>query len=273
MARLGRAQPFPPLLGKFRFITGNLYIQTLDETLVLTDTVLRLPGRILTETLVITDTLLKTPGKVLTETLTLTDTLIRITGKVLTETLNLTDTLLKIPGRILSETLTLTDTILKTPGKVLSDTLTLSDVMTSVKSFARVLTETLTLTDIISSTKVFGRVLTETLTLTDSLGEFILDKIWGLGSILNLSANINKPTGVVRDDKGFASSKGEYVIFWDADVIAKPEMLEKMLNALKHHPEASTAEHIAAASQPAGLSAEGCIEAGTQPTAWRFQPR
>ena len=38
---------------------------------------------------------------------------------------------------------------------------------------------------------------------------------------------------------GFDKSKGEYVIFWDADVIAEPQMLEKMLNVLNIHPEAS----------------------------------
>ncbi|PIR74951.1 MAG: hypothetical protein CO030_03790 [Candidatus Magasanikbacteria bacterium CG_4_9_14_0_2_um_filter_42_11] len=42
-------------------------------------------------------------------------------------------------------------------------------------------------------------------------------------------------------NKGFSLSKGEYVIFWDADLIAEPNMLEKMLEALDSHPEASFA--------------------------------
>lgn len=33
-------------------------------------------------------------------------------------------------------------------------------------------------------------------------------------------------------NRGFAASKGEFVIFWDADTTAKPEMLEKMKMAL-----------------------------------------
>ncbi|MEK7680939.1 MAG: glycosyltransferase family A protein [Patescibacteria group bacterium] len=50
----------------------------------------------------------------------------------------------------------------------------------------------------------------------------------------------NQGAAVARN-RGFAESKGEYVIFWDADTIARPDMLEKMLNALQKHPEASYA--------------------------------
>ncbi len=40
-------------------------------------------------------------------------------------------------------------------------------------------------------------------------------------------------------NNGFKESKGEYVIFWDADTLAEPEMIEKMYQALQNHPEAS----------------------------------
>ncbi|OGH71076.1 MAG: hypothetical protein A3C90_04720 [Candidatus Magasanikbacteria bacterium RIFCSPHIGHO2_02_FULL_51_14] len=40
-------------------------------------------------------------------------------------------------------------------------------------------------------------------------------------------------------NRGLAMAKGEYVIFWDADVIGEPKMLEKMYRALQEHPEAS----------------------------------
>lgn len=40
---------------------------------------------------------------------------------------------------------------------------------------------------------------------------------------------------------GFSKSKGEYVIFWDADTIAEPDALEKMLTALEKNPQASYA--------------------------------
>ncbi len=42
-------------------------------------------------------------------------------------------------------------------------------------------------------------------------------------------------------NKGLQAAKGEYVIFWDADVIAKPSFLQKLFSALQQHPEASYA--------------------------------
>ena len=42
-------------------------------------------------------------------------------------------------------------------------------------------------------------------------------------------------------NKGFELSKGEYVIFWDADVIGKPYMLEKMYNSLQEYSGANYA--------------------------------
>ena len=40
-------------------------------------------------------------------------------------------------------------------------------------------------------------------------------------------------------NRGLAKAKGEYIIFWDADVIATPEMLEKMKKVLDNNPKVS----------------------------------
>ncbi|MBU0596778.1 glycosyltransferase family 2 protein [Patescibacteria group bacterium] len=40
-------------------------------------------------------------------------------------------------------------------------------------------------------------------------------------------------------NRGLDQAKGEYVIFWDADVIGEPDMLEKMYDALESNPEVS----------------------------------
>jgi len=40
-------------------------------------------------------------------------------------------------------------------------------------------------------------------------------------------------------NKGFEMSKGEFVIFWDADIVGSREMLQKMHNVLTIHGEAS----------------------------------
>lgn len=184
---------------------GNNYSQTLNETLTLTDTVLKRDSRTLNETITHTDTVLKRNGRTLSETISLTDTLTaaKIAVKELTETITHTDTLLKLPGKVLTETLnltdtltrvwtafktftetiSLTDTLVKTPSRPLSEQLNLTDTL--VKTPTKNLTETITLTDTVIriSGKVYtetinltatlitlpGRVLTETITLTDTL--------------------------------------------------------------------------------------------------------
>lgn len=81
------------------------------------------------------------------------------------------------------------------------------------------------------STDNFDEVVKECLMLTD--GDCI-----GAGSVLSVISQPNSGAPVARN-RGFAMSKGEYVIFWDADTLADHHMLEKMFNTLQHHPEAS----------------------------------
>ncbi|MDD5251270.1 MAG: glycosyltransferase family A protein [Patescibacteria group bacterium] len=47
--------------------------------------------------------------------------------------------------------------------------------------------------------------------------------------------------GNATRNHGFDLSRGEYVIFCDADVVMRPDMLVQMLDALNKHPEASYA--------------------------------
>ena len=60
------------------------------------------------------------------------------------------------------------------------------------------------------------------------------------GVPLKIVRQENRGAGAARN-RGFQESKGEYVIFWDADTVAEPEMLEKMATQLLQHPEASYA--------------------------------
>ncbi len=55
---------------------------------------------------------------------------------------------------------------------------------------------------------------------------------------LNFIRQKNKGAPAARN-RGFELSKGEYVIFWDAEVVGEPEMLEKMLGVLEKNPEVS----------------------------------
>jgi glycosyltransferase involved in cell wall biosynthesis len=53
--------------------------------------------------------------------------------------------------------------------------------------------------------------------------------------------NQSNQGGPAARNHGFNESVGQYVIFWDADTIAKPEMLEMMYRALVENPNASWA--------------------------------
>jgi glycosyltransferase involved in cell wall biosynthesis len=60
----------------------------------------------------------------------------------------------------------------------------------------------------------------------------------GQGSMLSIISQENSGASAARN-KGFNNSKGDYIIFWDADTIAEPAMLQNMFNALQQNPKAS----------------------------------
>ena len=80
----------------------------------------------------------------------------------------------------------------------------------------------------------FEEVVKECLLLTD--GDCI-----GAGSVLSVISQPENMGAPAARNRGFASSKGEYVIFWDADTLAHPQMLQKMFAYLQKHPEAAYA--------------------------------
>lgn len=70
-----------------------------------------------------------------------------------------------------------------------------------------------------------------------------------VGAIVRAS-NLSCPVKLIKQsnqgaaaarNRGFKESGGEYVIFWDADTVARPEMLERLERQLDQHSEASYA--------------------------------
>ncbi|OGH81259.1 MAG: hypothetical protein A3I29_02555 [Candidatus Magasanikbacteria bacterium RIFCSPLOWO2_02_FULL_44_11] len=49
----------------------------------------------------------------------------------------------------------------------------------------------------------------------------------------------NNQGAAAARNRGFKESTGQFIIFWDADTVAKPEMLEKMMAVLLVHDEAA----------------------------------
>ena len=58
--------------------------------------------------------------------------------------------------------------------------------------------------------------------------------------ILKIINQTNQGAPVARNH-GYNESRGEFIIFWDADMIAKPTMLQKLKVALKENPDKSYA--------------------------------
>jgi glycosyltransferase involved in cell wall biosynthesis len=61
---------------------------------------------------------------------------------------------------------------------------------------------------------------------------------WAAELPIGIVEQPNKGANAARN-AGFRLAKGEYVIFWDADTIAVPEMLSKMQEALENNKDAS----------------------------------
>ncbi len=76
--------------------------------------------------------------------------------------------------------------------------------------------------------------------VVDECFELIEKECIGQGSMLSIISQENSGAPAARN-RGFAASKGEYVIFWDADTIAHPDMLKKMFEVLQKNPQAAYA--------------------------------
>ncbi len=61
---------------------------------------------------------------------------------------------------------------------------------------------------------------------------------WKVDSCVRLIRQEHTGAPAARN-RGLAEAKGEYVIFWDADVVALPQMLEKLKNTLDKRHQAS----------------------------------
>jgi glycosyltransferase involved in cell wall biosynthesis len=71
----------------------------------------------------------------------------------------------------------------------------------------------------------------EVIVVNDGSTDKSLSLLRGYGSKIKLISQENKGAPVARNI-GFEKSTGEYVIFFDSDIVAKPYMLEKMYNLL-----------------------------------------
>jgi hypothetical protein len=145
----------------------NEYVLTLDETVTLTDTIAKGPGRLLAETIALTDDLLRSLAKSCAEVVTYTDTFARAIGRAFADTVTHTDILAKGTARSILDTVTLTDTTTTVTGHnyTANETVTLSDTL--LRQASRILDEAITFSDTMA--RATTRALSETVILTDNL--------------------------------------------------------------------------------------------------------
>jgi len=159
----------PPSTRRY-FITsmGQAFTKLFTETVTLTDTLVKQPGKVLNETATLTDMAIRSAAKVLSDAMTLSDVLAKLTTKAaLTEAITLSDMLIRGTTKSLNESMTLSDALARLTGKAFSDGVSLSDVLAKLtgKTFA----DSVTLTDTLIKQLIFVKLLTETITLTDTL--------------------------------------------------------------------------------------------------------
>lgn len=187
MARLGRSQPFRPIMqGKI----GLDQSLTNSETITVVDTVLKLPARIFSEVAAIFDTIVtqKIKAGEFTDVITVVDTIIRFPARILTDVVAVVDTFIYDLGRVLSEVVTVVDTSLKQSIRVLTESVTVVDLVEKSVGYIRTFTEVIPVVDTIAKLraaykeltesftvveefiiKIKGRILTETVALADSI--------------------------------------------------------------------------------------------------------
>ncbi len=79
----------------------------------------------------------------------------------------------------------------------------------------------------------------EIIIVNDGSTDNFAEAVRGMGEVKIINQE-NKGAPTARN-RGLSEAKGEFVIFWDADAIAKPQMLAKMYGALVNNPGAAYA--------------------------------
>jgi glycosyltransferase involved in cell wall biosynthesis len=87
---------------------------------------------------------------------------------------------------------------------------------------------------------IFAQTLTdyEIIVVNDGSTDNTLEVLKPFADRIKLIDQENRGGNAARN-RGFREARGPYLLFCDADIVMKPDMLEKMLAALKEHAEAS----------------------------------
>lgn len=180
MARLGRAQPFKPLIRR-RLPAAFFHLATLSEAITIVDTVGRTTGRVLSDVVALVDTL----------------NTIKILSVSLIDVVILVDTVAKTMNRLLAEAVTMVDSVKSSIGRQLAEAIVL------VTSFATLTVFNLTFTLTVVIEGLATEIRATFLQLLDSL--VITDSIAFLKKASGLLRGLSRGTSTGRGSVGGAS--------------------------------------------------------------------
>jgi len=145
----------------FSALKHSNFIETITETMVLSENFIKKTTRTVTEALVHTDSFsaLIVYIRTMIETQVLTDTITRGFIRTFSETSVLTDAVLKTLAKTFSEVTVFLDTIARVTVKTITENTKLTEIFSRGVSFVRTLTENSKLTDMFAT--VYVRTLTE----------------------------------------------------------------------------------------------------------------
>jgi hypothetical protein len=147
---------------------GGQLTKNLDETLTLSDAVVRGFGMSRADSLTLSDAIVKSFGMSRSDTITLSDAIAKLISTTKADTITLSDSFNAIITLILalSDTITLSDARTRAIGLSKADSITLSDAIAKAVAFTRA--DTITLSDSINVIKALILSLSDSITLSDA---------------------------------------------------------------------------------------------------------
>jgi hypothetical protein len=161
--------------------------------------------------------------KELSDTVSVSDSLAKLPGKILADTVATADAMVKKPAKILADSATTADVIAKQPRKSLADTQSLSDAILAQRLVVKLLADTVSVADAISKTAL--KLMPDTQSLVDAFtkrpAKSLADSVTTADGIAKTAAKALADTQGVTDAVAKKPSKGLADTATVADAIYK----------------------------------------------------
>lgn len=149
---------------------GNNYTQNVSDSFTLAESFTWSLSRVIADSFTITDGITKAPAKLLgPDSFSPSDSLARMPGKLVSDTLTLADSIIRSTGKLLADTYTIAENIAKKTARSLADTFSLSDVYSAIKTKVIAFTDAFSLSDALA--KLTGKSVSDSINQSDSIAK------------------------------------------------------------------------------------------------------